>query len=51
MRGEAIKMPFKDLADLKKWVGENTPYYHKPVPDVVKYFANKYGIKERDMER
>ena len=44
MNGNSWKQPFKTKAELRKWVGENQPYYKKPVPDVVNYFAERYGL-------
>ena len=35
----------KSKAEVKKWCMENQPYYKKHIPEVVKYFCNKYKIK------
>lgn len=45
MTGRSWMRPFKTKAELRKWVGENQPYYKKPVPEVVNYFATKFGLK------
>ena len=31
--------------ELESWTASNQPYYHKVIPDVVEYFAQKYGIE------
>lgn len=46
MNGRSWKKPMTTKADLRKWCGENQPYYKKPVPEVVKHFADRYGIKK-----
>lgn len=35
----------KSKEELKKWCMDNQPYYKKYIPEVVKYFTNKYQIK------
>ena len=37
--------PIETKEELKKWCMENQPYYKKHVPEVEKYFCNKYKIK------
>ena len=32
-------------AQLKEWCKDNQPYYKKHIPEVVKYFSEKYNIK------
>jgi hypothetical protein len=44
-QGKSWKKPFKDKAELKAWCIDNQPYYKQHVPEVVNYFADKYGIK------
>ena len=44
MEGKSIFKPFRNREQLSKWCGENQPYYKKPVPEVVAYFAEKYEI-------
>lgn len=44
MAGQSWRDPFKTKEELKIWVGENQPYYKKPVKEVVDYFASKYNI-------
>ena len=41
----ALHKPFKNKAELKAWCKDNQPYYKKHIPEVVTYFAKKYGIK------
>lgn len=45
MQGRSIDKPFKSKAELKEWCMDNQPYYKKYIPDVVNYFAQKYGLK------
>lgn len=45
MEGRSWKEPFKTKAELKEYCMENQPYYKKHIPEVVTYFAKKYGIK------
>ena len=45
MSGNSWQHPFQSKIELKKWCTNNQPYYKKPIPDVVNYFAAKYGIK------
>lgn len=42
--GQSWKKPMTTKTELRKWVGENQPYYKKPVPEVVNYFCNRYAI-------
>ena len=44
MRGQSWKKPFTNKEDLTKWIIDNQPYYKKKIPDVIKYFANKYHL-------
>lgn len=34
----------KTKKELKEWCKEHQPYYKKYIPDVVNYFARKYGF-------
>lgn len=42
--GNSYIKPMHTKAEIKKYTSENQPYYKKPIPDVVEYFCNKYGI-------
>ena len=44
MNNQSIQKPFKDRNELKLWCMDNQPYYKKYIPEVVNYFAIKYGI-------
>jgi hypothetical protein len=33
---------FKDKEELKQWCKDNQPYYKKHIPEVYKYFLNKW---------
>ena len=37
--------PITTREELKSWCMDNQPYYKRYIPDVVSYFAKKYGIK------
>ena len=44
MTGQSIHKPFRNRKDLEKWCCDKQPYYSKPIPDVVDYFAKRYGL-------
>lgn len=44
MNGEAITKPFKDKKELERWLTDNQPYYKKRIPDVCKFFSQRYGL-------
>lgn len=44
MNGEAITKPFKEKKELERWLTDNQPYYKKRIPDVCKFFAQRYGL-------
>ncbi len=43
--GNSWLKPMTTKTELRKWIGENQPYYKKPVPEVVNYFCSRYAIK------
>ena len=45
MTNNSFIKPFKTKKELEDWCKDNQPYYKKKVPEVVYYFATKYGIK------
>lgn len=45
MRGQSWQKPFKDIKELKAWLKDNQPYYKKEIPEVVDFFANRYGFR------
>ena len=45
MQGRSIDKPFKSKTELKEWYIDNQPHIHTYIPDVVNYFAQKYGLK------
>jgi len=47
MSGRAIDRPFRNRAELEKWLRDNQPYYKKTVPEVLDYFADKYRLSSR----
>jgi hypothetical protein len=42
MNNNSWKKPFKTKEEIKVWCKDNQPYYKKHIPEVVKYFADKY---------
>lgn len=44
MSGRSWHKPFRTREELKAWCGDNQPYYKKPVPEVVAFFAKKYRL-------
>lgn len=45
MYGQSITSKFTSKEELKKWLRENQPYYKKDIPEVIKYFNDKYKLK------
>lgn len=45
MDGKSWMPVIKDKDALKRWCMDNQPYYKKYIPEVVKYFSNKFNIK------
>ena len=45
MHGQSITSKFTGKEELKKWLRDNQPYYKKDIPEVIKYFSNKYNLK------
>lgn len=43
--GHGIDRPWKDKKELASWCAENQPYYKKRIPEVVEYFAARYGYR------
>ena len=46
MDGRSWRKPFCSRAELEAWCRDNQPYYKQTIPEVVQYFADRYGIKE-----
>lgn len=44
MTGRSIEKPLASRDELKKWCMSNQPYYKKYIPDVVDYFASRFGL-------
>lgn len=42
--GNSWQSQIISIAGLKEYCKDNQPYYKKYIPEVVKYFANKYNI-------
>lgn len=42
---QSWRKPITTREELKRWCMDNQPYYKRYIPDVVSYFAKKYGIK------
>jgi hypothetical protein len=42
MANRSYIKPFATDQELKEWCKDNQPYYKKHVPEVFKYFKNKY---------
>jgi hypothetical protein len=43
--GRSIYKPFKNKKELKEWCKSNQPYYKKHIPEVYKYFYDKFTNK------
>ena len=46
MEGRSWRKPFRTQAELETWCAGNQPYYKQPIPEVVRFFAEAYGIPE-----
>ena len=44
MQNNSWIKPMKNKTELKNWCIENQPYYKKYIPEVTKYFSNKYKL-------
>lgn len=44
MGGSSYLKPFKSKGELEVYIISNQPYYKKPIPEVIEYFAYKYGL-------
>ena len=44
MAGQSWRKPFESRAELEAWCKDNQPYYKRTVPEVVQFFADRYGI-------
>ena len=44
MEGRSWRRPFRSRAELETWCKDNQPYYKQTVPEVVSYFAERYGL-------
>lgn len=44
MQNNSWIKPIKNKTELKNWCIENQPYYKKYIPEVTKYFSNKYKL-------
>ena len=42
---QSWRKPITTREELKRWCMDNQPHYKRYIPDVVSYFAKKYGIK------
>lgn len=45
MGGRSWRKPLRTRSELEAWCADNQPYYKEPVPEVVSYFADRYGIR------
>lgn len=45
MMGQSWQKPLKTKKELSAWCRDNQPYYKKTIPEVVTYFANRYGLR------
>lgn len=44
MDNGSMTSKFRNKFELKMWCMDNQPYYKKHIPEVVNYFAKKYGL-------
>jgi len=43
--GKSWRRPFTSKKELKEWCKDNQPYYKKHIPEVFKYFNDKFTNK------
>ena len=48
MGGSSYLKPFKSKGELEAYIISNQPYYKKPIPEVIEYFAYKYWLDQDD---
>ena len=46
MAGQSWRKALRIRNELEVWCKDNQPYYKQTIPEVVQYFADRYGIKE-----
>ena len=46
MAGQSWRKPLKTRTELEAWCRDNQPYYKESIPEVVQFFAERYGIRE-----
>lgn len=44
MEGNSLYKPFKTKKDLFEFIQNEQPYYKKPIPEVNKFFAERYHL-------
>lgn len=44
MSGKSFRKPLKTKKELAFYTASAQPYYKKVIPEVVEYFAEKYGL-------
>ncbi len=45
MEGKGLDRPFSSKKEAAKWLTDNQPYYKRRIPEVIKYFCEKYNIR------
>ena len=44
MSGQSWRKPFRSRSELEAWCKDNQPFYKQTIPEVVSFFADRYGI-------
>ena len=44
MNGQSWRKPFRSRSELEAWCKDNQPHYKQMIPEVVQFFADRYGI-------
>lgn len=44
MAGRSWRKPFRSRPELEAWCKDNQPFYKQTIPEVVSFFADRYGI-------
>lgn len=45
MNGRSYIKPFRNKEEMSWHIVANQPYYKRKIPEVIDYFAEKYGLK------
>ncbi len=50
MKGKSWQKPFTNKKEAVHWLKDNQPYYKRQIPEVNKYFCEKYALKQNKIQ-